>query len=81
MNIMLFKIAKTNFEVEMVTLVQNAGSLFLVFFIARIHSELINFYSPWNHQKTIVFLMISREINRSLLIRLNLLTIRKEIWK
>ena len=40
MNIMLFKIAKTNFEVEMVTLVQNAGSLFLVFFIARIHSEL-----------------------------------------
>ena len=81
MNIMLFKIAKTIFEVEMVTLVQNAGSLFLVFFIARIHSELINFYSPWNHQKTIVFLMISREINRSLLIRLNLLTIRKEIWK
>ena len=33
-------------------------------------SELISFYSPWNYQKTVGFLMISGG-NRSYVIRLN----------
>ena len=38
-------------------------------------SELINFYFPWNHQKTFGSLDDIREIH------LNSLNIRKEIWR
>ena len=43
--------------------------------------ELINFYSPWNDQKTYYFLMVSGGIELSSSIRLILLNIRSEIWR
>ena len=45
----------------------------------KILSELFNFYSPWNHQKTYGFLMIPGGMWRYL-IRLNSLNIRNKIW-
>ena len=43
-------------------------------------SELINFYSPWNHQKTRDFLIIQRGDTNEL-IRLNSFNIRSKIWR
>ena len=43
-------------------------------------SELINFYPPWNHQKTTSFLIISGG-NRSCTICLNSLNIRSKTWR
>ena len=42
-------------------------------------NELINFYSLWNHQKTIGFPMISGGI--TLIDALNLLHVRSKIWR
>ena len=60
------------------TLLNNVWDRFQILLLRNF--KRVNFYSPWNHQKAIDFLLISGGI-KSFLIRLDLFITRSEVWR